>query len=84
MAMTPPKAATGSHSQAAVKASASVGRTAAPAAFGVGTGGCVVGDRDLVGEALLAEGFERVGYTYPRLIQKLLNLGLRYEAPWMG
>ena len=31
-----------------------------------------------------AEGFERVGYSYTKLIQKLLNLGLRYEAPWMG
>jgi D-alanine-D-alanine ligase len=31
-----------------------------------------------------AEGFERVGYTYPQLIQKLLNLGMRYEAPWKG
>ena len=31
-----------------------------------------------------AEGFERRGYSYPQLIQKLLNLGLRYEAPWAG
>ena len=31
-----------------------------------------------------AESFERRGYSYPQLIQKILNLGLRYEAPWMG
>ena len=31
-----------------------------------------------------AESFERRGYSYPRLIQKLLNLGLRYEPPWKG
>jgi len=31
-----------------------------------------------------AESFERVGYTYPQLLQKLLNLGQRYHAPWMG
>lgn len=30
-----------------------------------------------------AEGFERVGYTYPELVQKLLNLGLAYRPPWM-
>jgi len=31
-----------------------------------------------------AEGFERVGYSYEALIQKLLNLGLRYVPPWKG
>jgi len=31
-----------------------------------------------------AESFEKVGYTYPELIQKLLNLGLAYRPPWMG
>ncbi|QDU65380.1 D-alanine--D-alanine ligase family protein [Engelhardtia mirabilis] len=31
-----------------------------------------------------AESFERVGYGYPQLLQKIVNLGLRYEAPWMG
>ncbi len=31
-----------------------------------------------------AEGFERRGYRYPELIQKLLNLGLRYTPPWKG
>jgi D-alanine-D-alanine ligase len=31
-----------------------------------------------------AEAFERVGYSYSDLVQKLLNLGLRYEAPWKG
>lgn len=31
-----------------------------------------------------AESFERVGYSYPQLLQKLVNLGRRYEAPWMG
>ena len=31
-----------------------------------------------------AEGFERQGYSYEAVIQKLLNLGLRYEPPWMG
>lgn len=31
-----------------------------------------------------AESFERLGYGYPELLQKILNLGLRYEAPWMG
>ncbi len=31
-----------------------------------------------------AEGFESLGYDYPRLLQKIMNLGLRYEAPWMG
>jgi D-alanine-D-alanine ligase len=31
-----------------------------------------------------AESFERLGYSYPELLQKILNLGLRYEAPWMG
>ncbi|MEM9802628.1 MAG: D-alanine--D-alanine ligase [Planctomycetota bacterium] len=31
-----------------------------------------------------AESFERLGYTYPELVQKILNLGLRYEAPWKG
>lgn len=29
-----------------------------------------------------AEAMEHAGYAYPKLIQKLLNLGLRYEAPW--
>ena len=32
----------------------------------------------------LAESFERRGYSYGQLIQKLLNLGLRYRPPWMG
>jgi D-alanine-D-alanine ligase len=31
-----------------------------------------------------AEGFERVGYSYEALIQKLLSLGLRYVPPWKG
>lgn len=31
-----------------------------------------------------AEGFEHVGYSYDALIQKLLNLGLRYNPPWKG
>lgn len=31
-----------------------------------------------------AESFGRVGYSYPQLLQKILNLGLRYEAPWKG
>ncbi len=31
-----------------------------------------------------AESFERRGYNYPELIQKILNLGLRYEPPWKG
>ncbi|MDF1797971.1 MAG: ATP-grasp domain-containing protein [Planctomycetota bacterium] len=31
-----------------------------------------------------AEGFERVGYDYPGLVQKILNLGLRYDPPWKG
>jgi len=31
-----------------------------------------------------AESFESVGYDYPSLIQKIINLGLRYHAPWMG
>ncbi|MEM8710656.1 MAG: ATP-grasp domain-containing protein [Planctomycetota bacterium] len=31
-----------------------------------------------------AEGFERTGLGYPDLIQKILNLGLRYDAPWKG
>lgn len=31
-----------------------------------------------------AESFERLGYRYPGLLQKLLNLGMRYEAPWKG
>lgn len=31
-----------------------------------------------------AESFEQLGYQYPQLLQKILNLGLRYEAPWMG
>lgn len=31
-----------------------------------------------------AETFERVGYSYEALIQKLLNLGLRYNPPWKG
>lgn len=29
-----------------------------------------------------AESFEQRGYDYPKLLQKLLNLGLRYEPPW--
>ncbi|MEM1448357.1 MAG: D-alanine--D-alanine ligase [Planctomycetota bacterium] len=31
-----------------------------------------------------AESFEKVGYGYQELLQKILNLGLRYEAPWKG
>ena len=31
-----------------------------------------------------AESFEQLGYSYPQLLQKLLNLGQRYEAPWKG
>ncbi|MEM7516031.1 MAG: D-alanine--D-alanine ligase, partial [Planctomycetota bacterium] len=31
-----------------------------------------------------AEGFDQFGTPYPKLIQKILNLGLRYEAPWMA
>jgi len=31
-----------------------------------------------------AEAFERAGYAYPRLVQKILSLGMRYEAPWQG
>ena len=31
-----------------------------------------------------AESFERRGYSYPQMIQKLLNLGLRYVPPWKG
>ena len=31
-----------------------------------------------------AETFERVGYPYEALIQKILTLGLRYRAPWRG
>lgn len=31
-----------------------------------------------------AESFRQFGYSYPELLQKILNLGLRYEAPWMG
>ncbi|MDG2143247.1 MAG: D-alanine--D-alanine ligase [Planctomycetota bacterium] len=31
-----------------------------------------------------AESFETLGYSYPALLQKLLNLGTRYHAPWMG
>lgn len=31
-----------------------------------------------------AEGFERVGYSYPLLVQKLLTLGRSYRAPWEG
>jgi len=30
-----------------------------------------------------AEAFERVGYDYPGLVQKILNLGLAYRPPWM-
>ena len=29
-----------------------------------------------------AEAFERVGYTYSELVQKVLTLGLSYQAPW--
>jgi len=32
----------------------------------------------------LAESFERRGYGYGKLIQKILSLGLRYEPPWKG
>ena len=31
-----------------------------------------------------AESFETLGYDYPSLLQKIINLGLRFEAPWMG
>ena len=31
-----------------------------------------------------AEAMERVGYSYPELVQKVLALGLRYRAPWEG
>ena len=31
-----------------------------------------------------AEGFERRGYKYADLIQKIVSLGMRYEAPWKG
>lgn len=31
-----------------------------------------------------AEAMERVGYSYEALIQKILNLGLAYVAPWRG
>jgi D-alanine-D-alanine ligase len=31
-----------------------------------------------------AESFELIGYSYSELVQKLLNLGLRYDAPWKG
>lgn len=31
-----------------------------------------------------AEAMERVGYGYEALIQKILNLGLAYVAPWRG
>ncbi len=31
-----------------------------------------------------AESFERAGYEYPQLLQKLVSLGRRYEAPWKG
>lgn len=29
-----------------------------------------------------AEGFSRRDYSYPKLLQRIVNLGLRYEAPW--
>jgi D-alanine-D-alanine ligase len=29
-----------------------------------------------------AESFQRRGYSYPKLIEKIVALGLRYEAPW--
>lgn len=31
-----------------------------------------------------AESAERVGYDYPGLLQKILNLALSYPAPWKG
>jgi D-alanine-D-alanine ligase len=31
-----------------------------------------------------AESFEALGYTYPKMIQKILNLGRAYQPPWMG
>ena len=31
-----------------------------------------------------AESFETLGYDYQGLIQKIVNLGLRYDAPWKG
>jgi D-alanine-D-alanine ligase len=31
-----------------------------------------------------AESLERRGYQYPELLQKILNLGLRYDPPWKG
>ncbi|MCG8587555.1 MAG: D-alanine--D-alanine ligase [Pirellulales bacterium] len=32
----------------------------------------------------LAESAHSVGIDFPQLIQRILNLGLRYEAPWKG
>jgi D-alanine-D-alanine ligase len=31
-----------------------------------------------------AEGFAKKGYGYEELVQKILSLGLRYDAPWRG
>ncbi|MFT7076726.1 MAG: D-alanine-D-alanine ligase, partial [Planctomycetota bacterium] len=31
-----------------------------------------------------AESFQTLGYDYSGLVQKIVNLGLRYEAPWKG
>ncbi|MEL6713696.1 MAG: D-alanine--D-alanine ligase [Planctomycetota bacterium] len=31
-----------------------------------------------------AEGFERCGYGYPELVQKIVTLGRSYRAPWEG
>ncbi|MFT4539309.1 MAG: D-alanine-D-alanine ligase [Planctomycetota bacterium] len=31
-----------------------------------------------------SESFERRGYSYPDVVQKIVNLGLRYEPPWKG
>ncbi len=31
-----------------------------------------------------AEAFQKKGYEYEDLVQKILNLGLRYDAPWRG
>lgn len=31
-----------------------------------------------------AESFEKVGYSYPELVQKIVRLGMGYAAPWKG
>jgi D-alanine-D-alanine ligase len=37
---------------------------------------------DLAADDLLAEAGEMVGYSYKGLVQKIVNLGLRYRAMW--